>query len=58
MVGFDWSVIWYAAPYMVRGAVVTLEISFWALVVGTMVGLVCGLVSVSNLKIPKAIVRA
>ena len=58
MVGFDWSVIWYAAPYMVRGAVVTLEISFWALVVGTMVGLVCGLISVSDLKIPKAIVRA
>ena len=58
MVGFDWSVIWYAAPYMVRGAVVTLEISFWALVVGTLVGVICGLISVSDLRFPKAIVRA
>ena len=58
MDGFDWSVIRYAAPYMVRGAVVTLEISFWALVVGTLVGVICGLISVSDLRFPKAIVRA
>src|SRR5580692_8086272 len=57
MVGFDWSVIWYAIPYMAQGAVVTLEISICAMAVGTLVGVVCGLLSVSDLGIPKAIVR-
>jgi polar amino acid transport system permease protein len=50
--------MWYAAPYMLQGAVVTLEISIWAMAVGTVVGLICGLISVSDLAIPKAIVRA
>ena len=58
MPDFDWGVMWYAAPYMVQGAVVTLEISICALALGTLVGLVCGLRSVSDLTVPKAIVRA
>src|ERR1700749_1158910 len=58
MPDFDWGVIWYAAPYMLQGAVVTLEISICAMAVGTVVGLICGLISVSDLAIPKAIVRA
>ena len=58
MPDFDWGIIWYAAPYMLQGTVVTLEISFCALIVGTIVGIVCGLVSVSDMAIPKAFVRA
>ena len=58
MPAFDWGVIWYAAPYMLQGAVVTLEISICALIVGTLVGIVCGLISVSDMAIPKALVRA
>ncbi|MEJ0017861.1 MAG: ABC transporter permease subunit [Acetobacteraceae bacterium] len=57
MPDFDWAVLWYAAPYMLQGALVTLEISICALILGTVVGLVCGLVSVSDLAIPKAFVR-
>ena len=58
MPDFDWAVLGYAAPYMLQGAVVTLEISICALVLGTVVGLVCGLLSVSDLAVPKAFVRA
>lgn len=58
MPDFDWGVIWYAAPYMLQGAVVTLEISICALILATIVGIVCGLVSVSDMKIVKALVRA
>jgi polar amino acid transport system permease protein len=58
MPDFDWGVIWYAAPYMLQGAVVTLEISICALILATIVGIVCGLVSVSDMKIAKALVRA
>jgi His/Glu/Gln/Arg/opine family amino acid ABC transporter permease subunit len=58
MPDFDWGVIWYAAPYMLQGAVVTLEISICALILATVVGIVCGLVSVSDMKIAKALVRA
>jgi His/Glu/Gln/Arg/opine family amino acid ABC transporter permease subunit len=58
MVGFDWTVIWYANPYLAQGAVVTLEISHSAMAVGTVVGLICGLISVSDLGILKAVVRA
>jgi len=58
MPDFDWRVIWYAAPYLVQGAVVTLEISICARILGRLVGLLCGLISVSDLAIPKALVRA
>ena len=40
MNGFDWGAIWYAIPYMLRGTLVTLEISFWAMALATLVGVV------------------
>jgi His/Glu/Gln/Arg/opine family amino acid ABC transporter permease subunit len=46
MDGFDWGSIAYAFPYMLKGAVVTLEIS------------VFGLISASELTILKTIIRA
>jgi polar amino acid transport system permease protein len=55
---FDWGAVWYAVPYMLRGTVVTLEISFWAMLLATAVGIVMGLISVSDMRILKAIVRA
>ncbi len=58
MAGFDWSVVWYAVPYLLQGALVTLEISICAMAAGTVVGLVCGLISVSDRAVLKAIVRA
>jgi len=58
MGGFDWGAVWYAVPYMLRGAVVTLEISIWAMLLATAVGVAMGLISASDLWLPKAIVRA
>ena len=58
MGGFDWGSIWYAAPFMLRGSLVTLEISFWAMALATVVGIVAGLISVSDLRGLKAIIRA
>jgi polar amino acid transport system permease protein len=55
---FDWDAIWYGVPYMLRGTLVTLEISICAMVVASLVGLVMGLVSASDLRVPKAIIRA
>ena len=57
MGGFDWSAITYAVPYMLRGAVVTIEISFCAMLLATLVGLLLGLVSASRLGVLKAVVR-
>src|SRR5271170_1337795 len=58
MDGFDWGSIAYAFPYMVKGAVVTLAISVCALALATLVGLVFGLISASELTILKTIIRA
>jgi His/Glu/Gln/Arg/opine family amino acid ABC transporter permease subunit len=58
MGGFDWGAVWYAVPFMLRGAVVTLEISFWAMLLATVVGIVAGLISVSDLGPLKPIIRA
>jgi His/Glu/Gln/Arg/opine family amino acid ABC transporter permease subunit len=58
MGGFDWGAVWYAVPYMLTGAVVTLEISFWAMLLATVVGVTMGLISVSDLWLLRAIVRA
>ncbi len=58
MGGFDWGAVWYAVPYMLRGALVTLEISFWAMALATVVGVTLGLISVSDMRVPKVIVRA
>jgi len=58
MGGFDWSVVWYAIPYLAQGAVVTIEISALAMVFGTVVGIVFGLLLLSDIGIVKAVVRA
>src|ERR1700742_3789146 len=57
MDGFDWGAIWYAVPYMAKGALVTLEISACAMALATAVGVLLGLVSVSDLTAVKAVVR-
>jgi His/Glu/Gln/Arg/opine family amino acid ABC transporter permease subunit len=57
MGGFDWGAIWYAAPYMAKGALVTLEISACAMVLATVIGLVMGLISASDLTVVKVVVR-
>jgi His/Glu/Gln/Arg/opine family amino acid ABC transporter permease subunit len=57
MGSFDWGAVWYAAPYMAKGALVTLEISSCAMALATVVGVVMGLVSVSDLKVLKPLVR-
>jgi His/Glu/Gln/Arg/opine family amino acid ABC transporter permease subunit len=58
MGGFDWGAVWYAVPFMLRGALVTLEISFWAMALASLVGVTLGLISVSDLRTLKALVRA
>ena len=55
---FDWGAVWYAIPFMLQGTVVTLEISACAMVLASAVGLMMGLISASNMRVPKAIVRA
>jgi His/Glu/Gln/Arg/opine family amino acid ABC transporter permease subunit len=57
MNGFDWGAIWYAAPFMAKGALVTLEISTCAMILATAIGLVLGLISASDLTALKALVR-
>jgi polar amino acid transport system permease protein len=57
MGGFDWGAIWYAAPYMLQGALVTLEISACAMVLATVIGLIMGLISASDLTVLKVLVR-
>jgi His/Glu/Gln/Arg/opine family amino acid ABC transporter permease subunit len=58
MNGFDWGAIWYAVPYMLQGALVTLEISACAMVAATLIGVVMGLISVSDFTLLKKGVRA
>jgi len=55
---FDWGAIAYAVPYMLQGALVTLEISVLAMLLATVIGLVMGLISASDLGVLKAIIRA
>jgi His/Glu/Gln/Arg/opine family amino acid ABC transporter permease subunit len=58
MGSFDWDAIWYGVPYMLKGTVVTLEVSACAMVLASVIGLVMGLISVSSLRVLKAIIRA
>jgi His/Glu/Gln/Arg/opine family amino acid ABC transporter permease subunit len=58
MGNFDWGAVWYAIPYMLQGTVITLEISVCAMTLASVVGLAMGLVSASNMHVPKAIIRA
>jgi polar amino acid transport system permease protein len=58
MNGFDWGVVWYAIPFLLQGAVITLEISALAMVFGTVIGVLFGLISLSNFAPGRAVVRA
>jgi polar amino acid transport system permease protein len=58
MDGFDWGAIAYAVPYMLQGALVTLEISILAMILATVIGLIMGLISASDVTALKAIIRA
>src|SRR5260221_6775915 len=58
MDGIDWGVMWYAIPYMAKGALITLEISALAMIAGCVIGMIGGLVSLSDLTILKVIVRS
>ena len=58
MGAFDWAAIWYAVPYMLRGTVVTLKISICAMALACLVGLTMGLISASNMRLPRALIRA
>ena len=58
MDGFDWGAIWYAVPYMLQGTLVTLEISILAMALTTLVGVVFGLISASDLGVLRAVIRA
>jgi His/Glu/Gln/Arg/opine family amino acid ABC transporter permease subunit len=55
---FDWNVVWYAVPYLAAGAVVTLELSALGMLFGTTIGAVAGLVSLSEYRLARGIVRA
>ena len=55
---FDWGVVWYAVPYMLQGALVTIEISALAMVFGTAVGVVAGLFALSNIAPLRLLTRA
>ncbi len=58
MGAIDWGVMWYAVPYMLKGALVTLQISALAMVLGSIVGIVCGFLLLSELTPLKWLVRA
>jgi His/Glu/Gln/Arg/opine family amino acid ABC transporter permease subunit len=53
-----WEAVRYAIPFVLRCAVVTLEISACAMALACFVGLPMGLISASNMRVPKAIIRA
>jgi His/Glu/Gln/Arg/opine family amino acid ABC transporter permease subunit len=58
MNGFDWNVVWYAVPYLAQGAVVTLELSALAMLFGTVLGALAGLLSHSEHSLLRGFVRA
>ena len=45
----DWGVMIYAIPYMLKGALVTLEISSLSMLLGCLVGIVCGFLLLSEI---------
>ena len=55
---FDWNVVWYAVPYLAVGALVTLELSALGMLFGTTIGAVAGLLSLSDYRLLRGIVRA
>ena len=54
---FDWAVIGYALPYMLQGALVTVEISGLAMVFGSIGGVALGLLLLSHITPLRLMVR-
>ena len=46
----DWEILEMAAPLLLEGSWVTLYVSFFAGIIGTVAGIVLGLLSLSNVK--------
>ncbi len=55
---FDWAVTWYALPYMLQGALVTIEISGLAMLFGSVIGVVLGLLVLSHVTPLRLLTRA
>ena len=55
---FNWPVIGYAFPYMLQGALVTIEISALAMLFGCIGGVACGLLVLSNVAPLRWLMRA
>jgi His/Glu/Gln/Arg/opine family amino acid ABC transporter permease subunit len=50
MLGFNWTIIWNSLPFLLQGAVVTIQISVFAILLGLLVGAILGLFSVSHVR--------
>ena len=50
MFGLKWGIIWANLPFLLQGAVVTIEVSALAIVLGLLLGAILGLFSVSHVK--------
>ena len=46
----DWDIIKMAIPLLAEGLTVTLYVSFFAGIIGTLAGIILGLLSLSNIK--------
>lgn len=57
MGAIDWGVMWYAVPYMLQGALVTLEISSLAMLLGCIIGVLCGFLLLSEFRPLKWLVK-
>ena len=55
---FDWAVTWYALPYMLQGALVTVEISALAMLFGSVIGVALGLLVLSHVTPLRLLTRA
>ncbi len=53
----NWNVIWYSLPLLADGLLATIRLSVVAIVVGTVLGLLLGLASVSHIKPLRVAVR-
>ncbi len=53
----DWDIIKMAIPLLAEGLTVTLYVSFFAGIIGTLAGIILGLLSLSNIKLLELVIR-